>query len=76
MELSSANIKKVSYIISKEYFSYIFSNETLHFSPQARKIKETHPEKKFFYSRKRKLRKNLLCFLKRKIFLYFRKRKR
>ena len=57
MELSSPNIKKVlifspkkekksfSYIFSKEIFSYISGNETPHFSPQARKIKEIHHKK-------------------------------
>ena len=42
MDLSSSN---KSYIFSKESFSYIFSNETLHVSPQARKVKEIHPGK-------------------------------
>ena len=36
MEPSSSNIKKNS---------YIFSNKTLLFSRQARKVKEIHPEK-------------------------------
>ena len=54
MELSSSNIKKNSYILSKESFSYIFSKEsfsyisgngTLHFSAQAQKRKKTTPRK-------------------------------
>ena len=45
MELSCSNIKKKSYIFSKEIFSYISGNGTLHFSPKAGKIIEIHPGK-------------------------------
>ena len=47
MEFSSSNTKKYYYVSSKTTFSYIFSNETLYFLPQAQTIKEIHPEKKF-----------------------------
>ena len=40
-----ALILKKFLIFSKESFSYVFPNETLRFSPQARKIKETYPKK-------------------------------
>ena len=66
MQLWSSNIKKIWYFL-KERFSYIFSNETLHFSLQARKIKEIHPENNFLHFRKWKQRKNVLHFLKRKV---------
>ena len=65
-QLWSSNIKKIWYFL-KERFSYIFSNETLHFSLQARKIKENNPENNFLHFRKRKQRKNVLHFLKRNI---------
>ena len=39
MELYSPNI----YMFSKESFAYILANETLHFSIQARKIKNNLP---------------------------------
>ena len=64
MELSSSNVKKHSYI-----FSYISENETLHFLGQTLQIEINPPGEK----RKRKSRKNFLCFLKRKLFLCFRK---
>ena len=67
-------LKKFLYFLKRKLFLYL-SNETLHFSPQAWKIKEIHPQKNFLYSRKQKPRKNLLCFLKRKLFLYFGKQK-
>ena len=50
MELSSSNIKKNYYIFPQKSFSYIFSNETLHFSPQAQKIKEIHLGKSSYAS--------------------------
>ena len=83
MKLSSSNNKKIlifslkksfSYIFSRESFCYISRNGTLHFSAQARKIKNNPPGEKFLYFRKRKPRKNFSYFLKRKLFLYFRKR--
>ena len=40
MGLSSSNIQKI-YIFSKESFSYISENKTLHFSAQAKKIKKS-----------------------------------
>ena len=43
MELSSSNIKKIHYILSKERFSHISRNRTLDFSAQALIIKESHP---------------------------------
>ena len=38
-------LKERKPIFSKESLSYISGNGTLHFSPQAVKIKEIHPEK-------------------------------
>ena len=57
MELSSSNIKKMSYflkrklsyIFSKESFSYIPGNGTQHFSAQDRKTKKIQLEI-FFYT--------------------------
>ena len=37
--------QEISYIFSKESFSYISGNGTLHFSAQDRKIKKNPPEK-------------------------------
>ena len=71
MELSSSNIKN-SYIFSKESFSYISENETLHFSPQAREIKKVHVKKISYTSRNGALKK-LLIFSQKKAFLIFRK---
>ena len=51
MELSSTNTEKIlifsqkRYIFSKENFSYISGNETLHFSTQAQRIKKSTPRK-------------------------------
>ena len=45
MELSSSNIRKNSYIFSKEIFCYISKNGTLRFLPKAPKIQEIHLEK-------------------------------
>ena len=50
MELSSSNIKKTSYIFSKESFSYISEKRTLHFSDQAQKNKTIHPKKISYFS--------------------------
>ena len=82
MELSSSNIKKIlifsqksfSYIFSKESFSYISENGTLHFSTQARKIKEIHLEKNSCISGNENPEKTSYIFLKRKLFLCFGKR--
>ena len=57
MELSSSDVKKNSYIFSKESFSYISGNGTfLYFRKQK-------PRKKFLYFGKRKLGKNSLTKL-------------
>ena len=45
-----ALILKKFFIFSKESFSYIFSNKTLRFLLQARKIKEIHPGKMSYAS--------------------------
>ena len=50
--------KKNSYVFSKESFSYISGNGTLHFSTQARKIKNNPPSENFLQFRKRKPPKN------------------
>ena len=55
--------------------SYISGNGTLPFSPQAQRIKESTP-RKFLILQETEAPKNFLYFLKRKLFLYFRKRKR
>ena len=71
--------EKVSYIFSKESFSYISENETLHFSTQALKIKKTHAERISYVSRNGNAEKSSYIFLKRSYsyvsgnFLYFRK---
>ena len=59
-----AVIFKKNYIFSKESFSYISGNKTLHFSTQAAKIKKK-PLENFLYFRKRKPKKNshFLIFL-------------
>ena len=77
--------ERFSNIFSKESFSYIFSNETLHFLPQARKIKNIHPRKIFYTSGNKTPKKVLVLSIKKaflvfqeteipKKFLYFRKR--
>ena len=45
-----AVIFKKNYIFSKESFSYISGNKTLHFSTQAAKIKKTETQKKLTFS--------------------------
>ena len=50
---------------SKENFSCIFSNETLHFSAQAREIKKIHPKK---ISGNGNSEKTCYIFLKKKLF--------
>ena len=67
MKLTSSNIKKISYIFSKESFSFISGNGTLHFSAQALKIKKNPPRENFSRFKKQKRQKNFLCFLKRKL---------
>ena len=42
---------ELSYIFSKESFSYIPGNGTLHFSAQAPKNKNNPPQKYFLYFR-------------------------
>ena len=54
----------------KESFSDIFLNETLHFSPQAREIKEIHP-RKISYTLESGNPKKLVLFSKEKAFLIF-----
>ena len=82
MELSSSNIKKTSYIFSKERFSYVFSKEsfsyisgngTLHFSAQAQKVKN-NPPWKFLILQETETLKHFLYFPKRKLFLCFGKK--
>ena len=63
-----AVIFKKNYIFSKESFSYISGNKTLHFSTQAEKIFKK-PLENFLYFRKRKTKKTSY------IFLYIWKRK-
>ena len=46
--ISSIFSYKISYIFSKESFSYISKKETLHFSAQALKIKELNPRKIYY----------------------------
>ena len=65
MELSDSKIKKISYIFSKESFSYNSGNRTLHFSAQARK---KYPlQENFLYSSI----KRFLIFSQEKAFLIF-----
>ena len=71
MELSNSEIKKVSYIFSKESFYYLSRNGTSHFLSPSSKNKEVYPVKIAYILEKG----NILYFLKRKLFLYFRKRK-
>ena len=66
-----ALILKKFLIFSKESFSYVFPNETLRFSPQARKIKETYP-KKFLMLQETKTPQFFFIFSQRKAFLIFR----
>ena len=66
--------KKIFYIFSKESFSYIFGNGTLHFSVKAREIKKIHPEKISYTSGNRNPEKTSYIFLQRKLFLCFGKR--
>ena len=54
---------------SEKSSSYVFSNETLHFSPQAKKIKYSRRQKFLMFQEMETLKN--LCFLKRKRFLYF-----
>ena len=55
-ELSSSNVKKYLIFSQKVNFSYISGNGTLHFSPQAQKIRKIHPgkipKKKIFSQKK------------------------
>ena len=44
-----AHSEKISYIFSKESFSYISVNEALHFLAQARKNKKIHSKKNSLY---------------------------
>ena len=55
--------------------SYISENGTLQFSARALKTKEINPMKIYYTSGNGNFEKNLLYFVKRKLFLYFRKRK-
>ena len=48
MELSDSQIKKISYIFSKESFSYISGNGTLHFLSPGSKNKKIYFEKNFY----------------------------
>ena len=55
--------------------SYISENGTLQFSARALKTKEINSMKIYYTSGNGNFEKNLLYFVKRKLFLYFRKRK-
>ena len=59
--------------------SIIWSHLAHFLSPSLRKIKKIHPEKNSLHLGKRNflalILRNFLYFLKRKLFLYFRKRK-
>ena len=66
--------EKISYIFSKESFSYISGNEILHFSAQALRIKKIHPDKISYASGNGDVKKTSYIFVKRKFFLYFGKR--
>ena len=55
--------RKLPLYFSKESISYISKNEALHFSAQARKIKNNPRGEKFLYIRKRKTKKKLFYFL-------------
>ena len=86
MVLSSSNIKKIPYILSKESFPqilskesfpYISKNGTLHFPFQTPpKTKKTHRKNIPYISRNGKLSSsNIFLYCpKRKLFLYFQKR--
>ena len=86
MVLSSSNIKKIRYILSKESFPqilskesfpYISKNGTLHFPSQTpQKTKKTHRKNIPYISRNGKLSSsNIFLYCpKRKLFLYFQKR--
>ena len=63
--------EKISYIFSKESFSYISGNGTLHFSAQARKIKEIHP-RKISYTSGNGSPKKFRVFSQKKAVLMFR----
>ena len=62
--------EKIYYMYLKESFSYISINETLHFLSQARKKKKNSPWKKFLIFQETKTQN----FIKRKLFLYLKKR--
>ena len=53
--------EKISYIFSKESFSYIYGNGTLHFSAQAQKIKNSN-WRKFLTHQETETPKKLLIF--------------
>ena len=72
MELSCSNIKKKSYIFSKEIFSYISGNGTLHFSPKAGKIIEIHPGKISYASGEENPKKTSNIFSKESCSYFFR----
>ena len=59
--------EKIAYIFSKESFSYISGNGTLHFSAQK------FTPRKFFILQQQEPRKRFLYFLKRKLLLCFEK---
>ena len=74
MELSSSNIKKIPIFSRKKaflIFSYISGNGTLHFSPQARKIKEIHPEKiSYIFFRNGNPEKTSCIFSEKAVFMF------
>ena len=74
MELPCSNIKKKSYIFSKEIFSYISRNGTLQFSPKAEKLIEIHPGKISYASGEENPKKTSSIFSKESCSYIFRNR--
>ena len=72
IKLFESNIEN-SYIFSKESFSYISGNGTLHFSGQAQKIKiKIHPDKTFYTPiLKTETPEKFLIFSQKKVVLPF-----
>ena len=67
--------EKISYIFSKERFSYIAKNGSLYFSAQAQRIRKSTSRKFFILQEMETLQKLITFFSKRKLLLYFGKRK-
>ena len=62
--------EKISYILSKESYSYISGNRTLLFSVQCREIKKIHPEK-ISYTSSNENPEKFLVFSQKKAVLMF-----